>query len=508
MQVDDTLSLTRSELLVRLQRYAIGFRRHGVLPGDRVCIHLTDSIENLVAMYGCVLAGATIVMAKPSLTKYELRYQAQDSDSTHILTDVQFAEKVTKATTSLKLKALFSMGQANGFVSTAPFLCLDENDFQQWAVVDPKSTPMAVFYTSGSTGAPKGVEITHYSFVGCFYTLREHMPLTESETTFSSNPITHISGLVFKLMLVLSGPSCVALPANSTPEQVIDAMDKYQVTVAVSFPTQLQALVREMRRTGRRLPSVRHICSGGSAVTDWLADAARSTFGGLRTLQTMYGLTEASMFVSAQPKDLEISQHGNDIGFPTTTVSIKVVDITTRQTLGPHQIGEISFRSATMVRGYYKRSEETANLFEEGGWMKSGDAGYYDEDGRLYFAERIKQMIKCLENQVIPGELEDLLLRKHGVDITEVCVVGLPHAEYGEAPAAAVVLSEKGRQLGRGDLAESIKETVKGNLEVHKHLYGGVFFLESLPLTDSTKVDRPALVRLLLRADSGSRTPE
>lgn len=211
-------------------------------------------------------------------------------------------------------------------------------------------------------------------------------------------------------------------------------------------------------------------------------------------------MTEACILVAAQPKDQDISQRGADVGFPARTVRFKVVDIATRQLLGPHQMGEICFHNASMVRGYYKRPKETAELFEPGGWMKSGDAGYYDEDGKLYFSERLKQMIKCMGNQVVPGEIEELLLRKHGDEIAQVSVVGLPHEEYGETAAAAVVLSDKGRQLDRSDLAERIEGTVKDNLAPHKHLYGGVFFLESLPTTESLKVNRPALVRSLLRA--------
>ncbi|XP_077558011.1 putative 4-coumarate--CoA ligase 1 [Haemaphysalis longicornis] len=496
--VDDMLSLTRSELLVRLQRYAVGFRRHGVLPGDRVCIHLRDSVKNMVAMYGCVVAGATIVMAKTSLAEHDLRYQAEDSDSTHILTDVEFTEKVVKATASLRMKGFFAMGTAAGFVSAAGFPSLDERDFQECPVADPKSTTLALCYTSGSTGMPKGVEITHYNLVSCFYVMSEHMPWAEGETALSANPITHMSGMVLSIMPALNGSVSVILSSKSTPGEVINAIDKYKVTVMVSFPTQLQSLVRNMRQTGRRLPSMRCISIAGAALTSTLAEQACSSFGGLRTLQPLYGTTEACVLVAVQPMDLDISQRGSDNGFPMTTTSIKVVDIATREKLGPHQMGEICFRNASMVRGYYKMPKATAELFDKDGWMKSGDAGYYDEDGRLYFAERLKQLIKCMDNQVVPGELEELLLRKHTHEISEVCVIGLPHAEYGEAAAAAIVLSEEGRKQQRYDLAKRIKETVSDTLAVHKHLYGGLFFVESLPRTDNSKVNRPALVRSLL----------
>nr|XP_037289150.1 4-coumarate--CoA ligase-like [Rhipicephalus microplus] len=117
-----------------------------------------------------------------------------------------------------------------------------------------------------------------------------------------------------------------------------------------------------------------------------------------------------------------------------------------------------------MVRGYYKRPRESAELFDEEGWCKSGDAGYYDEDGRLYISERLKQMIKCMDNQVVPSELEELLLRMHPTQIAEVSVVGLKHSEYGEAPAAAVVLTEEGKKQDLTTFINDIKATVSSDL--------------------------------------------
>lgn len=496
--VDDALCLSRAQLLARMKSYAVGFRRHGVQQGDRVCVHVNNNVKNYAAMYGCILAGATIVMAKTSLTERELHYQTQDSDCTHILTDVEYAPKVVKAVSSLKMKGLFSMGDTPGFVSAAEFSELDESEFQECPVPDTRSAVMAICYTSGSTGLPKGAEITHYNFVTCFYTSRHQLPWGEGDMYLGINSITHVTGLVFIMMSVLDGASCAVTSAKLTPVEIMDAIDKFKATAAMTFPAQLQALTREMQRKGRRLPSMRTLVVAGSVLAEPLANSVRSSFGGLKQLVNLYGMTESCGVITCQPATE--TGRGVDVGVPATGVKVKVVDFKTHERLGPNQMGEICFYNLSRVTTYYKRPKESAELFDEEGWLRTGDAGYYDEDGRLYVADRLKQMIKCMGNQVVPAELEELLMQEHSDVIAEVSVIGLPHPEYGEAAAAAVVLTEEGRGQDLEDLAKRIKATIADNLAVQKHLYGGVFFLDSFPKTETSKVNRPALARSLIRA--------
>ncbi|KAK8768765.1 uncharacterized protein LOC144115864 isoform X2 [Amblyomma americanum] len=427
--VDDSTALSMSEFHARLKLYAAGFQRRGVLPGDRVCVHIGNSVENFVAMWGCVVAGATIVLAKPSLTARELRYQITDSDSTHLLVEPALAEKAAKASANLPLKGRFTVGSfaADGFVPMGPLADLDEAAFREVSVAKPSKSVLAVLYTSGTTGLPKGVELTHCAFLANVGMSRWSFPWDESDVLLLPTPITHGSGLVFITVSLFRGTTSVIVPPSQKLSEVVKVVDKHQVTAAVLLPWHLHTLVDEMRHTGQRLRGV--------------------------------------------------------------------VDMATGMRLGPNQTGEIRFRAPMVMKGYYKRPKETADFFDEEGWCKSGDAGYYDEDGRIHFVQRFKEMIKCMDNQVVPAELEDIILREHNRDVFDVCVVGLVNPKYGEAPAAAVVVRNQLSQQELASLSTRIKATISKNCAAHKQLYGGVFFVDSIPKTESGKNNRTALLQ-------------
>ncbi|XP_077560784.1 uncharacterized protein LOC144175596 [Haemaphysalis longicornis] len=394
--------LSRGELLAKIQRYAKGFQVNGLQPGDRVCIHIGDTVENYASMMGCVFAGASIVLAKTSLTARELRYQVSDSDCTHVLIDPELVEKTISALATLTLKGKFATGPAKGFISTSGFVNIEEASFREVLIEDPRDCVLAICYTSGTTGRPKGVVASHYGFVANMATAGPCFPWDESDVTLVAAPITHGSGLVCITFGVLLGATVVMMSPKADAHRVAQLVSKY-----------------------------------------------------------------------------------------------KVVDEQTQRRLGANETGEICFRTPSMMKEYYKKPKETAEIFDEDGWCKSGDAGFYDGDGRLHIVQRLKEMIKCMDNQMAPAELEDLLLTKHSEEISEVAVVGLPQPYYGEAPAALAVPQghDSGRDYGSlADLAERMKATIAANFAVHKHLYGGVFFFDSFPKTETMKVNRPKLI--------------
>ncbi|KAM7302385.1 4-coumarate--CoA ligase 1-like [Ixodes scapularis] len=168
----------------------------------------------------------------------------------------------------------------------------------------------------------------------------------------------------------------------------------------------------------------------------------------------------------------------------------QVMDITSGDSLGPYHSGEVAVHARGVMKGYYGRPEATAEVLSKDGWFRTGDLGYYDAEGRIYVTERLKQMIKCMDNVVTPAELEEMLLAHEAV--ADAVVVGVPSSKYGEAPTACVVVKH-GFEKNLESLATELKELIAGQAAVFKQLYGGVFFMKSLPKSDGGKILRQDL---------------
>ncbi|KAK8784997.1 hypothetical protein V5799_008635, partial [Amblyomma americanum] len=461
---DGTALVTRRELLVHMQRYAAGFQKHGLGAGHRVCVHVENGVDNFAAMWGCVFAGASVVLARASLTERELCYQLRDSESTHVLTEPALVAKTAQAAASLQIKEVLLYGSGGR---------------------DPRECVLAICYTSGTTGLPKGAVTTHHGFLANMATAGHCFTWDESDVVLYATPVMHGSGFFCVTIGVLLGATAVVTSLGPRLERVSDIITKYKVTALAFLPFHLRSLAAEMQKTGNRLAGIRRICVGGGEFTEADRKAAQAAFGDVESVANLYAMTE-SMGIFCSPSNYVAS--GSDVGFPAPHSQIKVVDMVTRQKLGPYETGEICFRTPTVIKEYYKRPKETAEFFEEDGWCKSGDAGYYDEDGRLYVVQRLKEMIKCMDKVVVPAELEELILQEHSEHVSEVAVVGLPDPKYGEAPAAAVVLKDVSGSEGEpARVANKIKATIKDNLAVHKKLYGGVFVFNSLLKTQTGK---------------------
>ncbi|XP_077514387.1 uncharacterized protein LOC144125144 isoform X1 [Amblyomma americanum] len=485
--VDVDAHLTGGELLSRIRRCAAGFSREGLQKGSRVCCQVGNSLDNIVAAMGVVFAGGTLVMARTTSVERELRYEIEDSTCEWILTDVANSSKASQVMEKIPLKAC-AIGEVPGFINVTKFQSNTEDSWREADVpVDPNEDVIVILYTSGSTGLPKGVEITHKAYVSTFLSFSKLGFVTEGDVFLAWNPITHVSGFTLNTFGPCCGATTILREITLPLDKFVDVVQTYKVTSVISLPIKLQMLINEAKSTRRKLPHIDKIMYGGSPMSSSLCRDICDVLTP-STLANVYGMTETFGLVSATQVDEITTDH---MGLPTAGCEVKVVDVNTGKLLEPFEQGEICVRSPHVMKCYHRRPEATADVLSSDGWLRTGDLGHYDREGHLYMVERLKQLIKCMDNQLAPSELEEILLTHDAV--AEVAVVGVPSPKYGEAPAACVVLNASYAEP-HSTIEEELKKLVAGQTAVYKYLYGGVIFLDSLPKAENGKILKKELL--------------
>ncbi|XP_054922320.1 uncharacterized protein [Dermacentor andersoni] len=427
--------LTFADMLRLMERYASGFQRHGVSCGSRVCVNMTNSAEAIAAVYALCCAGAAVVLTRPGLTEREVLYQVEDSGATFILTERQNFNKVLSIHKSRPFKVMFCVDRVDGFQPIDDFENEDHTSFIEPSIEDTRSHVLVYTYTSGTSGLPKGVEISMNAYMASIEICREAEIFYEGDVYLGWNPVTHAAGFVLAASALCSGARVVPSRSGLPAKDFVQTVNKHQVTSIVAFPTAFRKLVFDLDEGA--VPTIKRILMCGTSTAE------------------------------------EVYQR-----------VLKIVDHVTGLPLGAGEVGEITFRGPHLMRRYHNKPEATAEVLDEDGWFRSGDAGYRDDTGKLHVVERLKDMIKCLDQQLAPAELE-ALLSQHPL-VAEAAVVGIHHPDLGEAPTAFVVAEGRVEE-------EELKQLVAEQAARHKHLHGGVVFVDHLPKTDTGKIMRRQL---------------
>lgn len=481
--IDDTTRLTRGEFFVRMQRFAAGFQSLGIGIGARVGVYLENSVDNAVALFALTFTGASILLLYPTPKHDETCFRMRHCDATHLLTSSQCWSSLSPAMKELNLKGILMMGEAGqGFVSVSNFAELDECDFNEVTIEDPENTIVGIFYSSGTTGQAKGMELTHYALVANLHMTKLCMTYEPEDVVLPSFSLTHLSGFISIPATTCHGAPCVLVKSGFSFDQFVHYVKKYEVTTIATLPWLLHSFVESMALTGTELPSIKKITVGSAPLTKALADATLAAFRNLRSLRNPYGLCEAGGVICS-PSGHE-HEPGN-VGFPLPMAQIKFVDVNSGELLGPNQPGELHFRTPSMINGYHKSPDLWSAMVDEEGWCKSGDMCYHDDGGQVHFVDRMKDLIKCRSKYISSFEIESIL-QGHEV-VVDAAVVGIPAVEYDDAPAAFVVLRHP--DLASRETASLLKALVAERTDdVRQQLHAGVVFIDKLPRNNNGKV--------------------
>ncbi|XP_014212779.1 4-coumarate--CoA ligase 1-like [Copidosoma floridanum] len=469
----------------------------GIKQGQVIALVLPNLPETAIAFLGCLEAGIVITTVNPMYTADEIAKQLVSSGAKAVITSTEISSTILEAVNKsipgaqvivindrikplpdgvIPFEDLMTKGQ-----SLPPVLAPNT-----WSFDDVIVLP----YSSGTTGLPKGVMLTHRNLVSNIEMLKGTLSddiLPPADGTHQDIspvvlPLFHIYGMSAVMLIRLTiGAQLITLP-KFTPESYIKVLDEYKVTSLSLAPPIVIFLSTHKDVSRKHLESIRTVISGAAPLSETdinrfynkfqLDQEKVSFFQG-------YGLTETS------PVSLfEITgKKYSSIGKPVSNCEVRLVDpITKKDVESPRQTGELWIRGPHVMKGYLNNQKATDETIIDG-WLLTGDIAYYDEDLDFYITDRLKELIKVKGFQVAPAELE-AILREHP-NIAEAGVVGIPDERCGEVPRAFVVLKNKGQTS-----AEEIQNFVKGKVSKFKELQGGVQFIDCLPKNASGKILR------------------
>lgn len=422
------------ELDARASRVANGLIAEGCKPGDRIAYLGKNRDAYFELWLGAVKAGVVMVPVNWRLAAPEVAYILGDAKPSLILVEPEFLDRLEET-------------NARVLVTDA---VVDHILFSEWRDGFPSSDPMrdagydeAVLqlYTSGTTGNPKGALLSNRSLLGLRAQfsdsqLPEWYRWSADDVALVAMPVFHISGSGWGLWSLQHGAKGVIV-REFDPAKVLDLLVQYRITKIMLVPTALRIVCDHPDAPSTDFSFLKYICYGGSAIPLDLLRQAIAIFG--CGFAQMYGMTEtAGTIIGLPPEDHDVqgNQRMRGIGIALPGVEVRIVDEAGQEL--PHgAVGEIAVRSAANMIGYYNRPDATAEIIDAKGWLRTGDAGSMDEDGYLYLADRIKDMIITGGENVYPAEVENALYSHP--QVKDVAVIGVPDAKWGEKVVAIVV---------------------------------------------------------------------
>jgi long-chain acyl-CoA synthetase len=482
------VNLTYRELDALVNSFANALLDLGVRKGDRVCLLMTNRPEFLVSWFALARIGAVISPMNPSYKEREVAYQLSNSDAVAIVAQhglLPMVQAVHAQTPGLEHIIVVGGGQQ----ALPPWVHSFGQLVRTHAPTTPKSpTPaweelLTLPYSSGTTGLPKGVMLSHKNVVCNARQSLATARITPQDRMLVFVPLYHIYGIMLIGTASMSGATMV-LMERFEPERCLQLIQEQRITLLYSVPQVLAVLSDWPQLKEYDLSSVRYTQCGAAPVPPALAYRFQERTN--ITVMTSYGLTEAAPGTHSNPVYDRRLIKVETIGLPIHDTQQKIVDLETGQIeLGVGEVGELIVKGPQVMQGYWKAPEATAEALRDG-WLYTGDIGWRDEEGYVTITDRKKEMIKYKGFSVAPAQIEALLLEHPAV--ADVGVIAKPSEEAGEVPKAFVVLRAGYEQLNTDELMV----WANGKLAAYKNVHE-IELIDAIPRNPSGKILRRVL---------------
>jgi acyl-CoA synthetase (AMP-forming)/AMP-acid ligase II len=466
-------TLTAEQFIDQVESLAGGLTARGMGAGHTIALMAPNCPEYCVIFHAVAFTGGTITTINPTYTASEVRHQLQDSRAEFLITVPMFLDTAREALSETSVTDIATIGRAPDTLELSDLM---GDPLSAQVLVDLDHHTVVLPYSSGTTGMPKGVMLSHRNLVVNVDQIIAGAGFERGEVAAAFLPFFHIYGMTVLMNLHLAGGGgLVTLPRFDLELFLRISQDKKSKRMWIVPPVAL-ALAKHPMVDQFDLSSLEQVFTGAAPLGAALSNAVGTRLNCI-SLQG-YGMTELSPVSHLSPIDAAIP---GSSGLAAPNVSCRIVDIETGQDLDTGADGELWIKGPNVMQGYLNNAKATADTIVEDGWLRTGDIAMIDADGQMFIVDRLKELIKYKGFQVAPAELEATIVSMDG--ITDAAVIGLPDPEAGEIPMAFVVRTETGPDTAA--IKAHLAKTLSSYKQVHR-----IDFVTEIPKSASGKILR------------------